>query len=336
MESIPVHESIKTQSGNFQEYINAYKESIINVGKAGIKTICYNFMPILDWTRTDLSFEVEDGSKALRFDAIAFAAFDLYILKREKAFVEYPSLVQQTAQKYFEDLTDENKNKLVKNIIAGLPGAEESYSIENFREVLTTYNGIDSAKLKSNLKYFLTEIIPVAEQAGVQLAIHPDDPPFPLFGLPRIVSTEEDLNFILSVKDSFANGFTLCTGSLGVRNDNDIPGIVKRMGGKINFIHLRNVTVEPNGSFYEANHLEGVTDMAKVILAIMREQHKRKKTNRTDFVISMRPDHGHQMLDDIDKKVNPGYSAIGRLRGLAELRGLEIGIEACLYKDLIS
>lgn len=336
VESIPVHESIKTQSGNFQEYINAYKESIVNVGRAGIKTICYNFMPILDWTRTDLSFELEDGSKALRFDAIAFAAFDLYILKREKAEIEYSSFVQQTAKKYFEDLSEENKFGLIKNIIAGLPGAEESYSIEKFRDVLSTYNSIDAYTLKSNLKYFLTEIIPVAEAAGVQLAIHPDDPPFPLFGLPRIVSTEDDLSFILSVNDSFANGFTLCTGSLGVRSDNDIPGIVKRLGGKMNFIHLRNVAVEENGSFYEANHLEGVTDMAKVILAIMKEQHKRKITNRIDFVIPMRPDHGHQMLDDLEKKVNPGYSAIGRLRGLAELRGLEIGIEACMYKDLIS
>ena len=335
VESIPVHEAIKTQSKNFQAYIDTYKTSIRNVGKAGIKTICYNFMPILDWTRTDLAFTVEDGSKALRFDAIAIAAFDLYILKRVDAQKDYSDYIITEAKKYHSNLKPTEKTLLIKNIIAGLPGAEESYSIEKFKEALATYKDIDVKRLRKNLFYFLSEIIPVAEEAGVKMAIHPDDPPFSLFGLPRIVSTEEDIVAILKSAKSKANGFTLCTGSFGVRKDNDIVGMINRLGTHIHFIHLRNITREKNGSFYEANHLEGETNMAEVILAILKEQKRRKKSRRDDDQIPMRPDHGHQMLDDLTKKTNPGYSAIGRLRGLAELRGLEIGIESCFNKKLI-
>ena len=332
VESVGLHEDIKTQTVNFQTYIEAYKQTIRNLGKCGIDTICYNFMPVLDWTRTHLEYAVEDGSTALYFDFSVLAAFDLFILKRPGAEESYSEKEIKIARETFNQMSESDIKELVDTILKGLPGSDTGYSLDDVQAALDLYKNIDSVQLKKNLAYFLEEIIPVAEEAGIRMAIHPDDPPRPLLGLPRIISTEKDLSEFLNMVDSPSNGFTMCTGSYGANPDNDLVGMIERYGHRLSFTHLRSTkTIEgKDWCFYEADHLAGDADMYGIVKALVMEQRKRVAQGRADHQIPMRPDHGHRMLDDLKKETNPGYSCIGRLRGLAELRGLEMGIERSL------
>jgi mannonate dehydratase len=327
VESVNIHESIKTAGAERDEYIAKYITSLQNLAKAGLKTVCYNFMPVLDWTRTNLDYRLPNNASALRYHAPAVAAFDLYILQREGAYREFTPRQQQEAKAYLDSIDADQKKYLTDTIMAGLPGTDEVFTIPEFKEHLQRYAQTDAPKLKQNLAYFLQAIIPAAEEAGIKMCIHPDDPPFPILGLPRVVSTEQDLKDLVGFCKSPSNGITFCTGSLGARADNDLPGIVERLGSDIHFIHLRNVQREPDGSFYEADHLGGSTNMYAVMKNLVLEQKKRVDAGREDIAIPMRPDHGHKILDDFNYNTYPGYSAIGRLKGLAELRGLEMGIK---------
>ncbi|HHQ6627156.1 MULTISPECIES: mannonate dehydratase [Serratia] len=335
VESIPVHEEIKTHSGNYQRYIANYQQSLRNLAECGIDTVCYNFMPILDWTRTDLEYQLPDGSKALRFDQIAFAAFDLHILCRRGAEKDYTDEELAQAQSYFKAMSAADIAKLTGNIIAGLPGAEEGYTLDQFRARLAEYDHINKAQLRENMAVFLRAIVPVAEEVGVRLAVHPDDPPRPILGLPRIVSTIEDMQWLKETVDSIYNGFTMCTGSYGVRADNDLVRMIETFGDRIHFTHLRATCREQNPkTFHEGAHLQGDVDMVAVVEAILAEEQRRHKAGDLR-PIPMRPDHGHQMLDDLKKKTNPGYSAIGRLKGLAEVRGVELALKRRFFPELL-
>lgn len=333
VESIPVHEDIKTHTGRCQEYIANYQQSLRNLARCGIDTVCYNFMPVLDWTRTDLQYPMQDGSLALRFDHIAFAAFELHILKRPGAEQDYTDEERAEAGTCFAAMGQQDIDTLTRNIIAGLPGAEEGYTLDQFQARLDRYQGIDRDSLRENMASFLKAIVPVAEEVGIVLAVHPDDPPRPILGLPRIISTIDDMQWLKDTVDSVHNGFTFCTGSYGVRADNDLVKMTETFADRIHFMHLRATKREANpNSFHEADHLDGDVDMVGVVKAVLAEEHKRRRQGN-QRAIPMRPDHGHQMLDDLKKKTNPGYSAIGRLRGLAEIRGVEVALKKTFFSQ---
>ena len=320
VESLPVHEDIKKRTGNFKTYINNYKQSLINAAACGLKVITYNFMPVLDWLRTDISYQLATGSKALRFERAAFVAFDIFLLKRPDAEKDYTEQELRKAEAWYQAQDQKSIQKLFRNVLLGLPGSDERFTPEQVLSALKAYEGIDSSQLKNNLFSFLREVVPVAEASNIRMAIHPDDPPFPVLGLPRIMSTENDVNDLMQAVPSAANGLCFCTGSFGARPDNDLLKMIRQFGSRIYFLHLRNTKREADGNFFEADHLYGDTDMYAVVKEVCALMQKRQQS------IPMRPDHGHQMLDDLNKETYPGYSAIGRLKGLAELRGLEFGV----------
>ncbi|WP_373236313.1 mannonate dehydratase [Cohaesibacter celericrescens] len=330
VESLPVSEDIKKQQGEWRLHLENYRESMRNLAAAGINVICYNFMPVLDWTRTDLAYPLSHGGTAMRFDLIDFAAFDIHILRRSSAAENFPEDIVAQADARFADMSDSHKSALAENIVCGLPGAAESFSLDDVRAHLAEYDDISPEVLRGHLIDFLSEVTPEAERLGLRLCCHPDDPPFSLLGLPRIISTEEDYRTIMDAVDLNANGITLCSGSLGARADNDLPGMMNRLGSRVHFLHLRNVCRETAGtpcSFHEADHLGGETDMVALIKAVLLEERKRRDTGREDSSIPFRPDHGQDILDDLHKKAQPGYPAIGRLKGLAELRGIMTALE---------
>jgi mannonate dehydratase len=327
VESIPIHNSIKLQSGPYRRYIAAWKDTLQAIAKAGVEVICYNFMPVVDWTRTDLKWRLPTSGYALRFDTVDFAAYDLFILARKGAEADFSEDQVREARARFDAMPEARRNDLEQTIIAGLPGAEASYNRETIRSLIAEYHGVTAGELRNNLITFLREVVPVAQELGLRLAIHPDDPPWPLFGLPRVVSTADDVRAILAACDMLANGLTFCVGSYGARADNDLLAMAREFGARIHFVHLRQVTRETNRSFHEAEHLAGSSNIVGVILAMMKEEARRRRSGRVDHEIPMRPDHGHLLADDIGKKVNPGYSLIGRLKGLAELRGVMQGLK---------
>jgi mannonate dehydratase len=330
VESIPVHNAIKLRSGNFRLFIDAWKDSLAAVARAGVRVVCYNFMPVVDWTRTDLKWELPSTGYALRFDAVDFAVYDIFILQRKDAEAQYDAEKISAARARFEAMPESRRVELEQTIIAGLPGAEASYDREAFRRQVSAYEGVTPGELRANLREFLREIVPVAAESGVRLCIHPDDPPWPLFGLPRVVSTAKDVCEIFSAVDTAANGLTFCVGSFGARADNDLLGMIREFAARIHFAHLRQVKREAEGSFYEAEHLGGSSDMIGAVRALLEEEARRRGTERDDAEIPMRPDHGHLLADDIDKKTNPGYSYVGRLKGLAELRGVMRGLQSAV------
>jgi mannonate dehydratase len=327
VESIPIHNSIKLRSASHAHFIGAWKDTLASVAKAGVEVVCYNFMPVVDWTRTDLQWRLPTTGYALRFDAVDFAAYDLFILERKDAAAGYSEDRARAAHNRFQSMPQSRREDLEQTIIAGLPGAEASYNRETIRGLIAEYRGVTAAELRSNLNAFLQEVVPVAQQVGVRLAIHPDDPPWSLFGLPRVVSTAEDVRAILAAGDTLANGLTFCVGSFGARADNDLLAMAREFGARIHFLHLRQVTRELDGSFHEAEHLAGSSDMVGAIRTMLEEESQRRRAGRQDYEIPMRPDHGHLLADDIGKKVNPGYSLVGRLKGLAELRGVIHGLK---------
>lgn len=336
VESLPVSEEIKKQRGSWRDHISAYKTSLENLANAGLEVICYNFMPVLDWTRTDLNWQRPDGAQCMRFDVVDYATFDAFILGRVGAKDDFPEDIVAIAAARFEKMTESECTALTQNIVCGLPGAAEQFTLDDVRTHLAEYSAISTDTLRKHFIDFLSEVIPVAEKLGLRMCCHPDDPPFDLLGLPRIMSTEADYRQITDAVDSPANGITLCTGSLGARPDNDLPGMVRRLGDKIHFLHLRNVSrdsADLRGSFFESRHLEGDVDMVAVIAAVLAEETARKKAGRPDWQIPMRPDHGQDILDDLGRHSQPGYPAIGRLKGLAELRGIETALSHPMFEQ---
>ena len=330
VESLPVSEDIKRQTGDWKTHIANWKTSMTNLSRAGIEVICYNFMPVLDWTRTDLAFRLDSGATCMRFDLIDFAAFDIHILQRKGAAESFPADVVMAAKERFATMSDARREELAANTVYGLPGAAENFTLADVRDHLAKYDNISADRLRGHLIDFLSEVSPLAEELGMRLCCHPDDPPFPLLGLPRVMSTEADYRRIIEAVDIPANGITLCTGSLGTRRDNDLPGMMRRLGDRVHFLHLRNVTIEDAGqygSFHEAGHLEGGTDMVAMVAAILAEERRRKAAGRKDRQIPFRPDHGQDILDDLGRRGQPGYPSIGRLKGLAELRGIMTALE---------
>ncbi len=325
VESLPVSEDIKKQQGPWREHVENYKTSLKNLAAQGINVVCYNFMPVLDWTRTDLKWRMPHGGTTMRFDLIDFAAFDIFILKRDGAAEEFPADVVAAAKERYEQMDDDKRRTITENVACGLPGAAEKLTIDDVRRLLGEYNRISPEQLRQNFIDFLAEVAPCAEELGVRLCCHPDDPPFPLLGLPRICSTESDYQLLMDAVDIPANGIALCAGSLGARPDNDLPGMIDRLGDRVHFIHLRNVRRETQGvpaSFHEDEHLSGDTDMVALVQSIVRQEEKRRAAGRKDVEIPIRPDHGMDILDDLKRSGQPGYPSIGRLKGLAELRGL--------------